>query len=86
MKIRIKRLFRYQATPQKVKEIKPGDYDVPGEISEEMARKILRFGKAEWITDQVVKVAPENKVVETAENKSEVGQVRRRRFRAKSDD
>lgn len=82
MKIRIKRHFRYQASATKTKDIAPGVYEVPGDISEELARKVLRFGKAEVVVE---KKAPENKVVPVAENKAEVVKpaVRGRRARTK---
>jgi len=88
MQIKVKKPFRYQDGPRKEREIKPGVYKVPGEIDETLARKILRFGKAEWVVEQrMTKVAPENKVVEPDESKSEVERpVRRRRIRSKSDD
>ena len=57
----------------------------PGEISGELANKVLRFGKAEVVVE---KKAPENKVVSIAESKSKVAKkpVRRRRPRPESDD
>ena len=80
MKIRVKRLFRYQVNPRKVGVIEPGVHDLP----EELALKVLRFGKAEKVVE---KKAPENKVVKVAENKSKVARkpVRRGGSRPKSD-
>ncbi len=90
MKIKIKRLFRYQKTATKVAEIKPGVYDVGRDISQHVADLALRFGKAEVVVEApkpVEKKAPENKVVEVAENKSavEAKPVRRRSTRSKPD-
>ena len=84
MRIKIKRIFRYQATATKLKAIQPGVYDVPGDISEDIAQKVLRFGRAEVLAE---KKAPENKVIGTPENKSNVAKlpVRSRRSRSKSD-
>ena len=73
MRIKVKKSFRYQDGPRKECEIKPGVYNVPGEINETLARKILRFGKAEWVVEQPIeKVAPENKIIEAAESKPTV--------------
>ena len=85
MKIKVKKPFRYQVDARKEAEIAPGIYEVPGEISGELARKILHFGKAEVVVE---KKAPENKVVEIAESKAKVAKkpVRRRRPRPVADD
>ena len=88
MKIKIKRLFRYKAAPTKIRELNPGVYDVGRDITEHVAQLALRFGKAEIVIEvPVKKVAPENKVVEVAENKSgvEAKPVRRRSTRSKPD-
>ena len=79
MKIKIKRLFRHQADPRTIKDYKPGVYDVGNDISQHVADLALRFGRAEVVVE-VEKIAPENKVVETPENKSRVAKptVRRR--------
>ena len=85
MKIRVKRMFRYQASPTRVKTINPGIHDLP----EELARKVLRFGKAEIIVSKPVeKKAPENKVVEVTESKKKVARkpLRRSRPRTKTDE
>ncbi len=89
MKIKIKRLFCYQAAPTKVRELKPGVYDVGRDISQHVADLALRFGKAEVVVEApkpVEKKAPENKVVEVAENKAEVAvkPMRRRSTRSQS--
>ena len=92
MKIKIKRVFRYQVSATKVREIQPGVYDVPGRVSLELAQMVLRFGKAEILAESappkvVEKVAPENKVVEVTANKARVAKtpMRRRSSRSKSD-
>lgn len=86
MKIKVKRLFRFQKTPTKVGEVKPGVYSVPGDLSNELAAKILKFGKAEKLIDE--KKAPENKNLGKApESKSKVAKKtgNRRGTGAKSD-
>lgn len=86
MKIKIKRIFRYQASATKAKELQPGVYEVGADISQHIADSVLRFGKAEIVVEPVVeKKAPENKVVEVAENKSRVEKTagRRRSTRTK---
>jgi len=91
MKIKIKRVFRYQASATKVKELQPGVYDVGGDISKHVADSALKFGSAELVVEApkpVIKApAPENKVVESTENKARVAKapVRRRRSRSRSD-
>ena len=84
MKIKIKRMFRHQETATKVVEYPPGIYTVPGDISTDVAKKVLRFGSAEVLVE---KVAPENKVVKTPENKTKVAKTAgsRRSTRAKPD-
>lgn len=77
MKIKVKRTFNYQVDARTVGTIEPGVHDLP----DELAYKVLRFGKAEKVPE---KVAPENKVVRTPETK--VSKRGRGRPRAKSDD
>ena len=69
MKLKIRRKFQYQASATEVKELSPGVYEVPGDISEELAGKVLRFGRAHVLVE---KKAPENKVVKAPENKTKV--------------
>ncbi len=93
MKIKTKRSFRYQVSATKVKELQPGTYEVGVDISQNLADSAMRFFGAEVVVEPVVvepvveKVAPENKVVEVAENKSRVAKkpVRRRSNRTKPD-
>ena len=84
MKIKIKQIFRYQVSATKVRELQPGVYSVPGDISKDVAQKALKFGKAEILAAE--KKAPENKVVEVTEDKTgvEKAPVRRRGARARS--
>ncbi len=86
MRIKVHKTYSYQVTPRKVKKLYPGEYDVGTHISLHIAQSVLQFGKAE-ILKEVEKVAPENKVVETPENKAKVGKksVRRRSSRPKPD-
>lgn len=65
MKLRLLRPFTYQKTPSQTETIEKGIHD----LSAELAAKVLRFGKAERITE---KKAPQNKIVEPAENKARV--------------
>lgn len=86
MKIKVKRAFRYQATPSQTLEVAPGIYSVPGDIAAELAEKILKFGKAEILAAE--KKAPENKVRgDSPESKTGVARKkgRRRRTGAESD-
>ena len=88
MKIKIKRLFRYQASATKEKELLPGVYDVGVDISQHLVDMAFSMHKAEVVVEPVVeKVAPENKVVETPENKARVAKKpgRRRSTRTKPD-
>ncbi len=88
MKIRIKREFKYQLSATKVAVLPPGVYDTEHDITQHVVDLALRFGKAEIVIEAPVKkVAPENKVVEVAENKSGVEEksVRRRSTRSKPD-
>ena len=84
MRIKVHKTFSYQASARKVKKIYPGEYEVGKDISLRVAESVLTFGRAE-VLREVEKVAPENKVVETPENKAEVAKkpVRRRGPRAK---
>jgi len=88
MRIRLWRAFRYQESARKERELLPGIYDVPGDISEYVAGMAIRYANASLIPKQVVrKKAPENKVLEVAENKTRVAKKagRRRSTRSKSD-
>ena len=80
MKVKVLRVFQYQIDARTVGEIKPGIHDLP----EDLAKKVLRFGKAELVFE---KKAPENKVVKIAESKAKVARkpVRRGGSRPKSD-
>ena len=85
MKIRITKVFRYQADARRVKELKPGIHDV----SKHVAELAIKLRKAELVVEKVVeKVAPENKVVKAAESKKKVARkpVRRSRARSESDE
>ena len=81
MKIRVKKVFRYQVDARKERELQPGVHDLP----DDLALKVLKFGKAEKVFE---KVAPENKVVKAPESKSKVARksVRRSGSRSKSDE
>ena len=68
MKIRVKRLFDYMVGTE-TKRLEPGIYEVPGDIDNELARKVLRWGSAEKLAE---KKAPENKVVKTPKSKARV--------------
>lgn len=70
MKVKIKKLFRYQDGPRKVRELTPGVYEVGKDISQHLCDSVLRYGKAEFVVE---KKAPEKKVVEAPENKAGLG-------------
>lgn len=78
MKIRLKKVFRYQVDARKERELQPGVHDLP----EDLALKVLKFGKAEKVFE---KVAPENKVVQAPESKKKVARKPVRRSRARSE-
>jgi len=85
MKIKFKPPFRYAVSASVTHALMPGVYDVPGDVSAELAAKAIRYGKAERL--EFKKVAPENKLAEVPETKAAVGgkTVRRRRARTKPD-
>ncbi len=64
MKLKVNKLFRYQDGAI-TKELSPGTYKVPGEVSEYVAEIALKWGKAEIIKAKVAAKqkgnAPENK-------------------------
>ena len=70
MKINIRRRFTYQVDSRTTEIICPGVYDVPGQITKELADKIIKWGRAHWVAE---KKAPENKVAKVAENKTRLG-------------
>ena len=69
MKIKIKKLFRYQDGPRDTRELQPGVYEVGKDITDHVAHIAQRFGGAKIVVE---KKAPENKVVNAPENKSKV--------------
>ena len=84
MKIKITRVLRIQLDARKFKEYQPGVYDVGVDIDMSVAEKMRKFGGGVLVIE---KQAPENKVVQTPENKTKlvIPTVRRRSTRAKSD-
>lgn len=91
MKIKVKKVFRYQATASKLKALQPGVYEVGVDITQYVADLALKYGKSEVVKEApkvVEKKAPENKVVEAPENKIRVVKkpVRRRSARTKPDE
>lgn len=66
-RIKVKRTFLIQVTPERVKRIAPGTYRIPEDIDSQTADKIVKFGKAELFIE---KKAPENKLGTVAENKA----------------
>jgi len=85
MKVKVKKVFRYQATASKLKAVQPGVYEVGVDITQYVADLALKYGKSEIVVE---KKAPENKVVEAPENKSKVVKkpMRRRSARTKPDE
>jgi hypothetical protein len=75
MKLRVKRLFKYMVDNVTADRLLPGEYNVPGEVSEQTALKAIQLGAAVWITTPIrvpsKKVAPENKAVKVPENKAD---------------
>lgn len=68
MKIKVKRVFRYQVDATTVKVIEPGVHDLPAELAE----KVLRFGSAELVVE---KKAPKKKARGSApENKARMAE------------
>lgn len=68
MKIRIKREFVYMDGTQ-TKRLPPGIYEVPKDITAELAGKVLRWGTSEKMVE---KKAPENKVAKAPKSKARV--------------
>jgi len=74
MKLRVKRLFKYTFDNVTDHKLLPGEYNVPGDVSEQAALLAIQFGNAVWINVPLPKpapkkVAPENKVVYPAASK-----------------
>jgi len=79
MKINLKKNFGFMVGTVEVK-YPLGVLRIPQDITEEVASAAVRMGVASWVVE---KVAPENKAVAVAENKSGLERpVRRRRKRA----
>ena len=81
MKIKLRRPFSYQDTPQTVVKLQPGEHTV----DERVANMAVRWGGAELIKakkktkKKVQKKAPENKLAKVAANKAGVGRKTKRR-------
>ena len=74
MKIRVKRIFKYMWDNVTTKQLLPGEYSVPEEVSERTALLAIQLGAAVRINKPVKKeapkkVAPENKLVKVPANK-----------------
>lgn len=85
MKFILRRPFSIQITPRKEKTYPIGEYQVPSEFPMEYAERAKKQHLGFFVVE---KKAPENKVAEVSENKSEVAgkSVRRRRSRPQSDE
>jgi hypothetical protein len=70
MKLRVKRVFKYMLDNITTYTLLPGTYNVPKDVSEEVAVLAIQFGNAVRINPPFKKVAPENKVVKITENKA----------------
>jgi hypothetical protein len=81
MKLRVKRLFKYMWDNVTTHQLLPGEYDVPKDVSERTALLAIQLGAAVWINLKPApkKVAPENKVVKVAENKTKKKKVNRKK-------
>ena len=90
MRIIVHKTYTYQKTQSKTAKLYPGEYEVGKDVVLHVAESVLHFGKADVLPEVVApvveKVAPENKVVEPAQNKAKVVKktVRRRSTRSKS--
>ena len=75
MRFNLKRKFKLQVSATKVKTFSPGIYTSPGDVSTEVFVKMQKFGKVDVLPEvRTRKVAPENKVVDVTENKSDVAE------------
>lgn len=83
MKLQVTRLWKRQISNTQVRTIKPGVYRVPDEVSEDDAARIVQMHAGSFIAEPVkkkpaAKKAPENKVVESPENKAGVAKSAKR--------
>ena len=73
MKIRFRRQFKYMVDNATELTIERGEYEVPRQVSKDVANLAIQFGAAVVIPDAPKKVAkkkaPENKVLEVEEDK-----------------
>jgi hypothetical protein len=83
MKLQVTRIWRRQISNTKVRTIKPGVYRVPDEVSEDDAMRIVQMHAGSFVAEpakkkMAAKKAPENKVVESPENKAGVAKPAKR--------
>jgi hypothetical protein len=69
MKLRVKRVFKYMLDNITTHTLLPGTYNVPKDVSEEVAVLAIQFGNAVRINPPFKKVAPENKAVKVSKQK-----------------
>ena len=81
MKLRVSKVFRFMPNPRKEIAIKPGEYEVPGDLDKETATMVVKHKCGRWVHE---KKAPENKVVAPVEVKEPVATKKRSRKKARS--
>ena len=69
MKIRIRRAFKYMLDSVTTHTLQPGTYNVPKDVSEDVALLAIQFGAAVRVNQPFKKVAPENKAVKADKTK-----------------
>jgi hypothetical protein len=69
MKLRVKRVFKYMLDNITTYTLLPGTYNVPKDVSEEVAVLAIQFGNAVRINPPFKKVAPENKTITVKKKK-----------------
>ena len=79
MKFRLQRTFSVQVTNTRVIDYPSGVYDVPKDMPKQHADRAAQVRAGRYILE---KVAPENKIVVPAEDKTGVGGKAKRRRRA----
>ena len=69
MKLRVHRVFRYAVNVSEEAKVRPGEYEVPGDLDKETATLVVKHKCGRWVHE---KKAPENKVVAPVEVKEPV--------------
>ena len=69
MRLRVHKTFRFMVNPRKERVVKPGEYEVPGDLDKDTATFVVKQKCGRWVHE---KKAPENKVVAPVEVKEPV--------------